>query len=109
VIISIDEEEAYRLVEQMGDLIDADVAETWKNIGIVGSVGFIAVLMSIMYIAHSITKPLAWMRKVAGMVIDNAGGELRFSYYYFASHEVLSHLNRFLSQAMICLRACRRS
>ena len=75
VIISIDDDEAYGLVDEMDDLILSDVKESWKGIGIVGGVGLGVVILMITFIAATLTKPLRWMQKVAGLIIDNAGGQ----------------------------------
>ena len=54
--------------------IDEDVTAAWQEIGKIGGIGFGVVIILIAYIASTLTKPLRWMQKVSGMIIDNAGG-----------------------------------
>jgi len=66
VIISMTRHEAFGVLEEMKDQIEADVKESTDGILIVGGVGFGAILLSIAFISSTLTKPLQWMQKVAG-------------------------------------------
>ncbi|CAB9515800.1 expressed unknown protein [Seminavis robusta] len=70
VVISIDQDEAFGLLDEMDGIIDEDVQATWERIGMVGGIGFGVVLLCIVYISHTLTKPLRWMQKVAAAIVE---------------------------------------
>lgn len=74
IVISISSDEAYGLLDEMEQLIYDDVTSTWEEIGLIGGIGFFVVVLTVAYISSTLTKPLRWMQKVSGMIIDNAGG-----------------------------------
>ena len=54
--------------------LSEDVKATNERILIVGGVGFGVILLSIAFISSTLTKPMRWMQKVSGMIVDNVGG-----------------------------------
>ena len=76
IIISMDEYEAYSVLDEMNVLIEQDVRETNERILFIGGVGFGVILLSITFISSTLTKPMRWMQKVSGMIVVGAGGNL---------------------------------
>jgi len=73
IIISLDEQEAYGLLDSMDVIIDQDVSDSWKQIGKLVGIGSAVVVFSILFISLSLVRPLRWMQHVAGMIIESAG------------------------------------
>jgi hypothetical protein len=74
VIIAMEKWEAYGVLDSMDVMIQYDTWESGKEILIVGSVGFCVILFFVAVISGSLTKPLRWMQKVSGTIVDSCGG-----------------------------------
>lgn len=73
VVLSIEKAEVFDTVDAMDTAIDDDVAALITRTLIVGFSGLALVLVLIWIVSIFVTKPLAWMAKVAGQVVNNAG------------------------------------
>ena len=74
VLISMEKWEAYGVLVTMEAMIEEDVWTSGERILMVGGIGFGVILVFIALISGSLTKPLRWMQKVSGKIVDSCGG-----------------------------------
>jgi hypothetical protein len=74
VLISMEKWEAYGVLTAMEVLIQEDTYTSGKEILIVGAIGFGVIIFFVSVISGSLTKPLRWMQKVSGTIVDSCGG-----------------------------------
>ncbi|CAB9502209.1 expressed unknown protein [Seminavis robusta] len=73
VIITMEKSEAYGVLLEMDRVIARDTQASSENVLIVGGAGFGVILLFVGVISGSLTKPLRWIQKVSGMVVDSCG------------------------------------
>ena len=73
VVLTIEEQEVYRTVDNMDQSIDEDSDDIVKRTLIIGFCGMALVLAIVVLVSLFLTKPLAWMAEVADQIVSNAG------------------------------------
>jgi len=73
IVMSISEDEIFGKSDDMDDMIWSDIKLVVRNISLIGVGGLAIILIFLIWIARSLSKPLMWMQATTSQVINNAG------------------------------------